>query len=149
MWLSLIILVGKKNKNLWICADFLNLNVTTNNDIHLLLFIDEILNIVVGNETYRFLEDVSQYHQISIALKDWYNCFCHQLGNLCMDSYAFWCKKWSTNLLMNYQQNQFMKIFLNAFIVFSNMICILINYDFFFWSIGKMALALIEKIVHI
>jgi hypothetical protein len=72
MWLSLIRIVRKKNKKWWICVDFYNLNVTTNNDIHLSLFINEIVNIVVRNETYWFLDIVWQYHQISIALKDWY-----------------------------------------------------------------------------
>jgi hypothetical protein len=55
-WLSPIIIVPKKNGKLKICVNFKTLNATTNNDPYPLLFIDEMLNIIAGYETYYFLD---------------------------------------------------------------------------------------------
>jgi YbbR domain-containing protein len=56
MWLSSIKVVLKKNENFKICVDFKNLNATTKKDPYPLSFIDEILNIVVGHDSYSFLD---------------------------------------------------------------------------------------------
>jgi hypothetical protein len=40
--------------------------------IHPLLFIDEILDTIVGYEAYSFLDGYLGYHQIFIALEDIY-----------------------------------------------------------------------------
>jgi hypothetical protein len=47
-------------------------NAATKKDPYPLPFIDEVLNIIVGYETYPFLDGYSGYHQISIALEDKY-----------------------------------------------------------------------------
>jgi hypothetical protein len=47
---------------------FQKLNVTTKKDPYPLTFIDEVLNMVGGYETYSFLDGYSGYNQISIAL---------------------------------------------------------------------------------
>jgi hypothetical protein len=58
-WLSPIVVVPKKNDKLKICIDFRKLNVATNKDPYPLHFTDEVLNIVVGYETYSFLDGYS------------------------------------------------------------------------------------------
>ncbi len=72
-WLSPIVRVPKKNGKLRMCIDFKKLNATTKKDPYPLPFMDEVLNIVVGNEAYSFLEGYSGYHQISIAREHKYN----------------------------------------------------------------------------
>jgi hypothetical protein len=44
--------VPKKNGELKICIDFRKLNAATKKDPYPLSFIDEVLNIVVGYETF-------------------------------------------------------------------------------------------------
>jgi hypothetical protein len=51
-WLSPILVVPKKNGKLRISVDFKKLNAATKKDPLPLSFIDEVLNIVVGCETY-------------------------------------------------------------------------------------------------
>jgi len=50
--LSPIVIVPKKNGELKICIDFRKLNAATKKDPYPLSFIDEVLNIVVGYETF-------------------------------------------------------------------------------------------------
>jgi hypothetical protein len=68
-WLSPIVVVPKKNGKIRICIDFKKLNATTKKDPYPLPFTDEVLNIVIGNEAYSFLDGYLGYHQISIALE--------------------------------------------------------------------------------
>jgi hypothetical protein len=49
-WLSLIIIIPKKNGKLRICVDFKKLNVATKQDLFPLPFIDEVLNTVARCE---------------------------------------------------------------------------------------------------
>jgi hypothetical protein len=51
--------VPKKNGELKICINFKKLNVATKKDPYPLPFINEMLNIVVGYETYSFLDGYS------------------------------------------------------------------------------------------
>jgi hypothetical protein len=60
----------KKNGKLIICVDFRKLNKATKKNRYPLSFFDEVLNIVIGYETYSFLDGYSRYHQISIAFED-------------------------------------------------------------------------------
>ncbi len=71
-WLSLVIIVPKKNGKLKIYIDFRKLNATAKKDPHLLPFTDEVLNTVAMCETYFFLDGYLGYHEISIAPKDRY-----------------------------------------------------------------------------
>jgi putative transposase len=70
--LSPIMVVPKKNGKLKICVDFRKLNKATKKDPYPLPFCNEVLNTIVGYETYSFLNGYSRYHQISLALKDRY-----------------------------------------------------------------------------
>lgn len=69
-WLSLIVVVPKKNGNLWICVHFKKHIVVTKKDPYLLPFTNEVMNIVAKYEVYSFLDGFSRYHQISITLED-------------------------------------------------------------------------------
>jgi hypothetical protein len=71
-WLSPIVGVPKKNGKLKICINLNKLNATTKKNPYPLPFLGEVLNIVVGNEAYSFLDGYSGYHQISIAPEDKY-----------------------------------------------------------------------------
>jgi hypothetical protein len=66
-WLSLIVVVSKKNEKFKIHVDFKNMNATMKKDPFPLPFTDEVLNIVARCEAYSFLDGYSMYHQISIA----------------------------------------------------------------------------------
>ncbi len=69
-WLSLVVIVPKKNGKLKICVNFKKLNVATKKDPYSLPFINEVINIIAGHEVYTFLDGFSRYHQISIASED-------------------------------------------------------------------------------
>jgi hypothetical protein len=104
-WLSPIVVVPKKNKKLRICVDFKKLNKVTKKNPYPLPFFYEVLNIVVGYETYSFLDGYSGYHLISVALENRYKItFCNRLGSFCLDGDAIWCQKWATNIPKSNQQ---------------------------------------------
>jgi hypothetical protein len=54
--------VPKKNGKLRIYVDFKLFNKVTKKDPYPLPFSDEVLNIIVGYETYSFLDGYSCYH---------------------------------------------------------------------------------------
>jgi hypothetical protein len=66
-WLSTIVVVPKKNGKFKICVDFKKVNAVTKKDPFPLPFTHEVLNTVVGCETYSFLDGYFGYYQISIA----------------------------------------------------------------------------------
>jgi hypothetical protein len=55
-WLSLIIIIPKKNGKLRICVDFRKLNAATKQDLFPLPFINEVLNTVARCEAQSFLD---------------------------------------------------------------------------------------------
>jgi len=69
--LSPIVIILKKNK-FKICMDFRWFNATTKKNPYPLLFIEEVLDKMVGHEVYSFLDGFFGYHQIMITLKDRY-----------------------------------------------------------------------------
>jgi hypothetical protein len=71
-WLSPIVIVPKNNGKLKIYINFKKLNAATKKDPYPLLFINEVLNIIIGYEAYYFLYGYSRYHQIFIAPEDRY-----------------------------------------------------------------------------
>ncbi len=87
-----------------------------------------MLNIVVGYEAYSFLDGYSGYHQISIALHDRYKTtFVTNWGAVVWKVMLFGVKIGSptyqrtmTKTFREYLDN-FMKIFLDDFIVYSDM----------------------------
>jgi hypothetical protein len=64
--------VPKENGKLKICVDFKKLNKATKTNPYPLPFFDEVLNTIVGYETYSFLDGYLGYHQIFITLEDKY-----------------------------------------------------------------------------
>ncbi|MCO5573038.1 hypothetical protein L7F22_026803 [Adiantum nelumboides] len=69
-WLSLIVVVPKKNKKICICVDYRKLNAATIPDSFPLPFLDSILEDVAGHEMYSFLDGFSGYNQICMAQED-------------------------------------------------------------------------------
>jgi hypothetical protein len=61
-WLSPIVIVPKKNGKLCICVDYRRLNFLTKKDPYPLLFIDKVLNWVVGKQLYSFLNEFISYN---------------------------------------------------------------------------------------
>jgi hypothetical protein len=126
--LSPIIVIPKKNCKLRICIDFKKLNVATKKDPYPLPFTNEMLNTVTGYEAYSFLDGYLRYHQISITLVDKYKiAFVTYWGAFIWKVMLFGIQngppthqrvviKTSRKYLDN-----FMKIFLNDFIVYSDM----------------------------
>ena len=53
-----------------VCIDYRNLNSVTRKDHFLLPFIDQMIDRLVGNELYCFLDGYSGYNQIHITPKD-------------------------------------------------------------------------------
>ena len=69
-WLSLILVVPKKNGKIKVCVDYQKLNVATITDGFPLPFTDGILDVVVGHEMYNFLDEFSVYNQIRMHPND-------------------------------------------------------------------------------
>ena len=69
-WVSPIVISLKKNCNLRICVDFWKLNIVTKKGYLPMLFMDSILEEVVGNEVYSFFDGFSEYDQINIVKED-------------------------------------------------------------------------------
>jgi hypothetical protein len=61
-WFSPIVVVPKKNEKFQICVDFQKLNATTIFFLILYLFMEEVLDMVVGHKVYSFLEGFSRCH---------------------------------------------------------------------------------------
>ncbi len=61
-WLSLIVVVLKKNRKLKTCVDFRKLNATTKKDMYMLHFADEVINTIAKHEVYTFLIGNFGYH---------------------------------------------------------------------------------------
>lgn len=60
----------KKNGKWRNCVDYRELSKATKKDHFLLLFIDQVLDTLVGKQLFSFLDGFSGYNQIQIALED-------------------------------------------------------------------------------
>jgi len=69
-WISLMVLVKKKNGKLRVCMDYRKLNACTQKDHFFLPFITFLLEEVGGHARYTFMDGYADYNQISIALQD-------------------------------------------------------------------------------
>jgi len=126
-WLSPIVVVPKKNGKLRIYINFKKLIVATKKDPYQLPFTDEALNI--RYEAYSLLDGYSRYHQISIASKDRYKItFVIDWGAFMWKVMPFGVKNGPptyqrvvTKTFRKYLDS-FMKIFLDDFIVYSDMV---------------------------
>lgn len=53
-----------------VCMDYRKLNATIEKDHFLMSFMDQLLDRLAGKGWYYFLNDYSDYNQVSIALED-------------------------------------------------------------------------------
>ncbi len=123
-----IVVVPKRNGKLKICVDFRKLNKDTKKNPYPLPFFDEVLNTITGYEAYSFLDGYLSYHQIFIAPEDRYKTsFVTNRGAFVWMVMPFGVKngplifeKVVSKTFREYL-DQFMKIFLDDFIVYNNM----------------------------
>ncbi|KAL2623708.1 hypothetical protein R1flu_003913 [Riccia fluitans] len=66
-WLSPIVVVPKKNGKLRICIDYRKLNTSIVIDAFPLPYIDLMLESVVGQEMYSFMDGFNGYNQVSVV----------------------------------------------------------------------------------
>ncbi len=126
--MSPIVIVPKKNGKLRIYIDFKKLNAATKKDPYPLPFTYEVLNTIIGYEAYSFLGWYSSYHQISIPPEDRYKTtFVIDLGAFIWKVMSFGVKNGPptyqstvTKTFKKYLDN-FMKIFLDDFIMYNDM----------------------------
>ncbi len=119
--------VPKKNGKLRICVDFKKLNKVSKKIPNPLPFSNEVLNIVVGYEAYSFLDGYLGYHHIFITPNDGYKIA------FVIDWVAFvWIMmpfsvkngpptfQKEVNIAFRKYLDQFIKIFLDDFMVYSD-----------------------------
>ena len=63
-WLSLIVVIPKKNGKIRVCIDYRKLNTATVTDAFPLPFTDGVLDTVAGHVVYSFLDGFSGYNRI-------------------------------------------------------------------------------------
>ncbi|KAL2624023.1 hypothetical protein R1flu_008268 [Riccia fluitans] len=69
-WLSPIVVIPKKNGKLRICIDYRKLNASFVTDAFPLPYIDLMLESIVGQEMYSFMDRFNGYNQVSVAERD-------------------------------------------------------------------------------
>lgn len=70
MWVSNMVLVRKKNRDILICIDFQNLNKAYQKDNFPLPPMEQILQAVVGSKLMSFLGGFSGYNQVLVHPND-------------------------------------------------------------------------------
>jgi hypothetical protein len=121
------VVVLNKNGKLKICVDFKKLNKVTKKNPYPLPFFNEVLNIVTRYETYSFLDGYLGYHQIFITHDDRYKItFVIDWGAFVWMVIPFGVKNGpptfqrEVSIAFRDYLNQFMKIFLDDFTVYSD-----------------------------
>eukprot|EP00253_Pinus_taeda_P026227 PITA_26227 len=69
-WVSLLVIIPKKNGKWRVCVDYRALNKSTQKDHFPLPFIDQVLDSLSGKRFFSFLDGFSGYNQIKIAPQD-------------------------------------------------------------------------------
>jgi hypothetical protein len=69
-WVSSLVIVPKKNGKWRVCVDYRTLNKATQKDHFPLPFIDQVLDSLLGNKFFSFLDGFNGYNQIKIAPED-------------------------------------------------------------------------------
>ena len=73
-----------------VCIDYRNLNAVTKKDHFLLQFIDQILDKILGQRFYCFLDGYSGYNQLAIHPDDQEKMtFTYSFG-ICISVHAIW-----------------------------------------------------------
>ena len=71
-WVSNLVLVRKKNREIRLCVDFHDLNRASLKDRHPLPSMERILKVVLGSERFSLLDGFSRYNQILVKEEDKY-----------------------------------------------------------------------------
>ena len=102
-WLANIVPVRKKNGEIILCIDFINLNRVSLKDNYPLPKMDHILWKFVASHRISTLDVFSGYNQILVHPDDQEkNCFHHSLGNFHVREDALWAYEcWSYFLACN------------------------------------------------
>ena len=69
-WLANIVPVMKKNRKLWVCVYFRDLNVATSKDMYVMPVTDMLVDFATNNELLSFMDGLYGYNQILIAIED-------------------------------------------------------------------------------
>ena len=69
-WVSLLVVVPKKNSKWWICVNYRELNKATLRDYFPFPFIDQVLDTLSRKKYFSLLDGFSRYNQIHIAPED-------------------------------------------------------------------------------
>ena len=69
-WIANIVLVKKKNGQIWVCVDFRDLNSACPKDDFLLPITQVMVDTTTGNEALSFMDGSSGYNQIRMNPKD-------------------------------------------------------------------------------
>ena len=69
-WLVNIVPIMKKNGKLWVCVDFIDLNVATPKDKYVMPIADMLVDSVANNELLSFMDGFFGYNKILISVED-------------------------------------------------------------------------------
>ena len=69
-WVSNLVLVRKKSREIRLCVDFRNLNCSSDKDNYPVPPMEQILQIVSGSELFSLLDIFSGYNQVLVAEED-------------------------------------------------------------------------------
>ena len=65
-WVSNLVLVRKKNGDIWLCVDFKNLNMSSLKDNHCLPNMEAMLQKVIGFELMSMMDGFLGYNQVVV-----------------------------------------------------------------------------------
>ena len=82
-WVSNLVHVRKKSREIRLCVDFRNLNRASDKDNYLVPSMEQLLQMVSGSELFSLLDRFSGYNQVLVAEEDRFeDNFQDQMGNL-------------------------------------------------------------------
>jgi hypothetical protein len=90
-WISNIVPVRKKNGDIRLCVDFINVNKASEKDNYPVPPMEKILQCVFGSHMLSLLDGFSSYNKVLVAHDDQLKtAFSNQMGDLCLQENAFW-----------------------------------------------------------
>lgn len=87
-WLSNIVPVVKKNKNIWVCIDLRNINLATLKDEYPMSMTNLLIDRTTRHGILSFMDDHSGYNQIYVAEED-----THKTAFRCLGARGTYAKK--------------------------------------------------------
>ena len=70
MWVTNLVPIRKKNRELRLCVDFKNLNKASKKDNYPLPSLDEVLQVINGAQMMKFMDGYLGYNQIIVEEED-------------------------------------------------------------------------------